>query len=597
MCDKNENYMGGIIEERRKEHRLSMVDLYSGICSRSVYNKIIGGENAGGIHVLRAICERLGINSDRCGTFIASSEYDDIMERLRILEDIKEGRLDRARECIAGYAERYKDNPLDCQFTAFMRGRLAELEGNNTEALEYYENAIHQTMPGYESRKKIPCLALHEAYMILGVARIKAKLGDEAEAYSRYELLMRYYTDSDMEKWNLVCIYPKLVCELIDIIGIDKMGMRGVNDMLEHCEKALGMLVDTARLYYIRPLLRNIICFKRRLGSDEESIRDYEDILQAVEKLFKKYGHENELFEWYPYYVGCGIYCVNEFIAERRIMHGMSIEALAGHNYSARNVQRIIKRQVAPSYNTSKGLLEKLGLKGFIRSDVIVGRNIGAYKLWDELELCIKKQDSERADSIIEQLECELDYTEKVNDIALKYIRLYWDFREDKITASDMMVELEKLLPFSVDQIGKYKILAKHEKAIIYDYIVCMDMLKKYDSIIDFERLTVDMQDSLSKKRFANCFEGVCVRYANLYGNAGNFDMSNKIAEEGISVDIECERMRPLSTLLYCIAWNNGKRGEVTENDIDLCRCAYQIAKLNGNEKRMDIYKKWLENR
>ena len=39
-----------------------------------------------------------------------------------------------------------------------------------------------------------------------------------------------------------------------------------------------------------------------------------------------------------------------------------------------------------------------------------------------------------------------------------------------------------------------------HDKGIIYDYIVCIDMLKKYDKIIDFDMLTLDMQDSLSKK-------------------------------------------------------------------------------------------------
>ena len=144
--------------------------------------------------------------------------------------------------------------------------------------------------------------------------------------------------------------------------------------------------------------------------------------------------------------------------------------------------------------------MEKLGLKGVLRSDVVVGRNLEVYKLWDELQLCIKKQDFERADNIIEQLRCELDASVEINDIALKYIRLYWDFCENKITASDMMEKLGKLLPFNIDEIGKYRILIKHEKVIIYDYIVCIDMLKKYDKIIDFDMLTLDMQDSLSKK-------------------------------------------------------------------------------------------------
>ena len=47
-------------------------------------------------------------------------------------------------------------------------------------------------------------------------------------------------------------------------------------------------------------------------------------------------------------------------------MHGMSIEELAGTNQSARNVQRIVKGQISPSYRTSKELLDKLGLKGFL---------------------------------------------------------------------------------------------------------------------------------------------------------------------------------------------------------------------------------------
>ena len=597
MQDTYENYIGKIIENERTKRGLSVNDVCNGICSVAVCSKLESGEYAGGIHILRALCQRLGINSDRCGTYLPQAEYDEMMDRLYILEDIRDGMTDRARERLACYEKMYKDIPLNRQYVSFMRGRLAELRGSDTEALEYYENAIHQTMPGYEKRERISCMTIYEAYMMFGVARIKRKLGDEAEAYKLYKLLLMYCMGSKVEKWNLVCIYPKTVCELMKIIRKDKMSIREAEAMLEHCQNALGMLIETSRLHYIRPILQNIIQFKILIKSNDDDNRDYRELSEAMENLFREYGHEHELFEWYPYYVDCGFYCVNELIAERRRMHGMSIEELAGDTQSARNVQRIVKGQVSPGYKTSKELLEKLGLKGVLRSDVVVGRNLEVYKLWDELQLCIKKQDFERADNIIEQLRCELDASVEINDIALKYIRLYWDFCENKITASDMMEKLGKLLPFNIDEIGKYRILIKHEKVIIYDYIVCIDMLKKYDKIIDFDMLTLDMQDSLSTKRFASCFEEVSVRCANLYGNAGKFDTSNKIAEEGVRVDIECERMRPLSTLLYCIAWNNGKRGEVTEKDIDLCRCAYQIAKLNENEKRMGIYRKWLENR
>lgn len=70
---------------------------------------------------------------------------------------------------------------------------------------------------------------------------------------------------------------------MIDIIGIDKMGIMEVKDMLVHCENALNVLIDTSRLHYIRPILRNIISFKSRLGNIDDNINDYEELLEAIE--------------------------------------------------------------------------------------------------------------------------------------------------------------------------------------------------------------------------------------------------------------------------------------------------------------------------
>lgn len=478
MCDTYENYIGRTIRNGRLRLGLNVNDVCYGICSVAVYSKIERGEYAGGIHVLRALCQRLGINQDRCGVYLAKAEYDDLMNRMYILEDIKDGKIDRAEERLACYERTYKNIPLNSQFVSFMRGRLAELKLNNTEALEYYENAVKQTMPWYPDRQNISCLTIYEAYMIFGVARIKARLHDETAAYKLYRLLLNYCMNSNIEKWILVCIYPKAVCEIIDIIGIDKMGIRGVNDMLEHCENALNMLVDTSRLHYIRSILRNIISFKCRLGNNDDNIKDYKELLDAIEKLFDKYGHERELFEWYPYYVDCGFYCVNELIAERRSMRGISIEELAGFKYS---------------------------------------------------------------------------------------------------------------------EIGKYKYFIKHERMILSVYIDCFGKMEKYEAIPDYDKMTSWIPNELSKKQFASAVENLNMRYANWYGNAGRYEESDGIAEEGIRIEIECERMHCLNILLYCRAWNAGKRGNVSENDKELCRCAYEIAKFKKQNARMELYSNWLE--
>ena len=595
MLDTYENYIGKIIEKERTRRGLSVNDVCNGICSAAACSKLESGEYAGGIHILRALCQRLGINSDRCGTYLPQAEYDEMMDRLYILEYIKDGKIDRAEARLACYEKTYKKNPLNSQFVLFMRGRLAELKLNNTKAFEYYENAVQQTMPWYADRQNISCLTIYEAYMILGVARIKAKLHYETAAYNLYRLLLNYCTNSNIEKWILVCIYPKAICEMIDIIGIDKMGIMEVKDMLVHCENALNVLIDTSRLHYIRPILRNIISFKSRLGNNDDNINDYEELLEAIEKLFDKFGHERELFEWYPYYVDCEFCCVNELIAERRCMTGISIEELAGDTQSSRNVQRIIKGYVSPSYNTSKKLLDRLGLKGVLRSDVIVGSGVEAYETLDKALDCIAMSKFEDAERLISQLRTMFYSNVEINNIVLEYLEIWLQMLKDEVEFSEVVNRLESLLPFKYSEIGKYKYLVKHERMILSTYIECLGKMEKYEAIPDYDKMTSWITNELSKKQFASIFEDLNMRYANLYGNAGHYEKSDRIAEEGIRIEIECERMHCLNTLLYCRAWNAGERGNVSENDKELCRCAYEIAKLKKQNIRMGLYRRWLE--
>ncbi len=595
MLDTYENYIGKIIENERTRRGLSVNDVCNGICSKSVYVKLESGEYAGGMHVLRAICQRLGINSDRCGTYLAKVEYDEMMDRLYILEDIREGRLDKVRAGVEKYQATYKDIPLNNQFIMFIRGRLAELDGEREKALELYSGALSITVSEYQQLERIPCITIYEAYMMLDAARVNAELGNEQTAYKMYMLLLRYCENCNAESWNTVCIYPKTVCDMVDFIGIDNMSSREAKEMLRHCISALDILRETERLHYIRPLLRNIIELGKREKNSDYNIEGYSELLECLNELFKKYGYERELFEWYPYYVDCGFRCVNELIEERRRMRGMSIEALAGTTQSARNVQRIIRGQVSPSYKTSKELLDKLGLKGVLRSDVIVADNIEAYKLWDEFLIHVEMHDFEHAEYELACLKSNLDSSIEINRVVLEYLNIWLEMLQDETKFRKSVYKLEKLLPFKISEIGKYKYIIKHEGIVLSTYIVFMDILKEYDSIPSYENMTLWIADEFSKRQFASIFELLSLRYANFYGNIGDYLKSDQIAGEGIEIELECERMSSLNTLLYCIAWNNGEQQKATENDIQFCKWAYEIAKFKEDNIRMVVYKRWLQ--
>ena len=77
----------------------------------------------------------------------------------------------------------------------------------------------------------------------------------------------------------------------------------------------------------------------------------------------------------------------------------------------------------------------------------------------------------------------------------------------------------------------------------------------------------------------------------------GQYLRSNDYSEQGIRLELECERTHVLSTFLYCIPWNNVKSGKrASEEDIELCECAYQFAWYLRENKRMIFYRKWIDN-
>lgn len=71
MEEYKENYIGELVKNERKRRGLSSKAVCSGICSMGVYSKLESGVYAGNVHVLRAVFERLGIDTERSGTYLA----------------------------------------------------------------------------------------------------------------------------------------------------------------------------------------------------------------------------------------------------------------------------------------------------------------------------------------------------------------------------------------------------------------------------------------------------------------------------------------------------------------------------------------------
>ena len=433
------NYIGNIIFYERSRRNLAVADVCRGLCDRSVYSRIENGSYKGEIHLIIAVLQRLGISGSKVGRYLCRDEYDEMDFRFEILEYIKSYQLDEAKDALAEYSDRYcKGSILNTQFAEYMEARINEINGNLERALDLYKKAAAYTVADYSTCSSFVCISVYEYFMIANVARLTARFGNSKKALSLYGKLLSYCKNPDNEKWNTTCMYAKTICEMMEIKTPQMMGNYERQKWLEECDAALRILRDTSRLHFLCPLLKNKKSLTELLGMAPD--KQWDDFLMHYERLRKcslsipsdrsdgitryKFGISGELLEWYPYYIDCAFYPVEKLIDERRRLHGVTIEELADGICTSETVSRIINRRVSPKYSTVAALLDKLGLKGVLRQQVIVSEDLEAHKLWSALARCEDMNDSVTAKEIYEKMNNILDCSLKINRMVLEYQRI-----------------------------------------------------------------------------------------------------------------------------------------------------------------------------
>lgn len=590
-------YIGNMIAYERNRRGLTAEVVHRGICEQSVYSRIENGNYTGDIHLVMSVLGRLGISGSKAGRYLCRDEYDEMQARFNVLEYIRSADLEKIEIAIKEYSDKYCDKSrLNEQFVVYMQARLLELRGETLKALEMYSKAAGCTMPDYISCDSFMCISLYEYFIIANVARLKAATGNKEESISLYEKLLAYCKKNDIDKWIITCIYPKTVYEILCVNTPQMMGNYARHRWLEECDEALKVLRDTSRVHFLCPLLKKRQVLLKVLGMDDDVKWDI--FLKRYEWLRKRYDIGDNLFEWYPYYIGCAFYPVERLIDERRRIHGLTVQELAEGICSPETVSRIINRKVSPKYSTTVAMLDNVGLKGALWERVIVSKKPEVHRLWDTLVQCNLHSDYITAQEIYKILSNELSSSIEINEMVLKYKKVELDEAVGNVNYQKSASDYERMLGFHIGDINKITIFTDIEAMIINAYFGCMDRLGNYDNLSIYENLCKVFADRDRMNRgMAGIYESILVRCANYVGNMGQYLRSNDYSEQGIRLELECERTHVLSTFLYCIPWNNVTSGKrASEEDIELCECAYQFAWYLRENKRMIFYRKWIDN-
>lgn len=588
------SYIGKMAAYERDRQGVSAEAVCRGLCDLDIYNSFEKGEDIDDIHVVRLLLQRLGISASLAGRYLCRDEYDEMHARFNILELLRADELILAKTAALEYKNRYcAGSRLNKQFMTYMNARIAQLDGDSVEALHLYKKAIGYTIEDY-GVAEFTCISVYEYFMLANIARLNAVLENYMEAEKLYERLLAYCHRRNSNHWTMACVYPKTVCEMLDINSPDSMGIYERRVWLEECNAAIRALCDTARLHYICPLLRKRHALLELLG--EAPDRQWDDFLEHYEWLRNKYHIKGELLEWYPYYNSdWEFYPVEKLINERRKLYGMTIEELAEGVCAPETVSRIVNRRVSPKRSTVEALLDKLGLRGVLAEDVIVSDDWNVHRIWKNMVQCQAVDDYITTKKLYTKLNNRLDLSIPINKKVSEYKNVEIEMGGCGNDYKKYACEHEKILGFPIESIRSLTILTRIEEMIINRYFYCMDKVKDYTKFEAFEDMCSKYMGSLSRA-FACEIESSLVRCANFIGNEGKFAVSNKYSELGIRLELDCERLYCLSSFLYCVPWNNAESGKrVTDDDVRMCECAYWMAWMLKEKGRMNLYNYWLQ--
>lgn len=590
-----ENYIGKLIEYERVRQGMSADTVCSGLCDLNMYDRLKQGEDIDDIHVVRLVLQRLGISAGLAGRYLCRDEYDEMSARFNILEYLRVNQLIEAEDAVKKYESQYcAHNNLNRQFRMYMEARIAEFHGDREKALMQYAAAATLTIGDYRGTE-FTCISMYEYFLLANVARLDALLGHTAEAELLYERLLAYIKRKKVDLWTMACIYPKTICEMLRINTPQNMGSYDRQIWLDECNEAVRILRDTERLHFISPLLRNRRTLLELLG--EKADEQWDEFLEHYEWIRDKYNVSGELLEWYPYYNSdWELYPVEKLIDERRRLYGMTVEELADGVCATETVSRIINRRVSPKHSTVEALLDKLGLRGVLSENVIVSGDWEAHRLWNYMVQSQSINDYVTGKKLNDRLKKMIDANIPINKRVLDYKNVEIKMNENAEDYKEYALMHEKMLGFCIEDINKLTIFTKIEIMIINRYFYCMDKVRDYSKLGALKTMCDIYRGNLGRAFACDC-EGIFARCANFMGNEGDFDFSNIYSELGIMLELHCERTYCLSSLIYCIPWNNNVESgqKVSKDDIKMCECAYWIAWMLREKGRMNVYDCWIK--
>ena len=548
-----------LLKNIRTEENISLKELSLGLMSVSQLSKVESGERTIDKNMRDRLLERLGIAKEIYENLLDICDYEEWDYKRKILSAIRNQNTREAALLLTEYDTKLKPaDKINHQFILAMRGEVLKQENASIEALaDCYQKAILLTMPEPEKiwKEKRP-LSAFEINLLLE----ELFYGSERESLDKYRLLMDYIENGYYDDITKAKIYPKIAYYYMkkQFSYMKNWDIETKVQNLSICDKAINMLRDTGRAYYLVELLE----MQTVISGDKDSFE--RELLSALKKLYSEYGVPAYMHDCTYLYLQNSVFAMSDVLQMRREMLGLTQEQVCEGICSVKSLRRAEKGQTDMQMETVRKILNRLGLSGQMQWGRVITSDRELIKMANELSDIINKRDYVKANELLEKIKMNLSLDIPLNRqvIMERQAVLY---HEQGIYDSNEFLKKEKealqcTLPVDNLLCKKNVYLTEREVTCIRNSWSEMEEKEKRESIkflLEFyEKYELDKGVSEAISMYEFVTDGA----VEALGNMGEHEWSVRIDRKAIKASLKCRRLCDMHYKLYDIWWNENEK-------------------------------------
>lgn len=338
---ESEQDFSKFLKRVRRESGVSAEQLAEGLMDISQFSRIESGQRPADKNMRDCLLGRLGITPDMYENMLNVEDYALWEQQHYILCAIGRKRFQRAHRLIAAFEKGFlSSDEIGQQFCLVMKAEILKLQGaDDTVIGDYYEKAVRLTVPDVEQADiEGKLLSVQEVNAVLEYVYYCRRY-EHLDFNERCTFLMAYVEDSLYDDLSKAKIYPKIVYYYMqeNFSQCSSQSLEKLYDGLQICNRALEMLQDTGRAFYLAELLeykKNIQAYIIEALTKSGNIQEAEahkaashdsiELERLIKDLYKEYDVPVYMQDCTYLYRQRWIYSVGDVLRIRRNMYGFT---------------------------------------------------------------------------------------------------------------------------------------------------------------------------------------------------------------------------------------------------------------------------------